>query len=359
MFRSVQALTGAVISGSTALQFFARAHWTASDLDVYVEHSSGYLMALFLISIGYDFEPTNSQNWSISDAYDQINLTEVYDDGRGFACVFNFHRGSSKIQLITATYSPIDIILNFHSTVVMNLITARHAFCLYPQASFEEHTSLITFRDEGIDRNFAWEKYVERGWTLVNADGSLWGVWNNEDAPTLPLDSFQLSKPRHIGDRFSWTIKLSPLRTAARDYTQDTLTWISSLPYSIPRPLIVTASRDNLELFTAHSWILTHSGLAVTASYIVLQDPVVKYVYCFVKERTLLELIHQWVLDARQKMEGKQKVGLVGAFAHALMTLLQKISKPQPPQTEPEIEINDTQLHSLAMQYYMRWRGAV
>ncbi|THU90470.1 hypothetical protein K435DRAFT_601980, partial [Dendrothele bispora CBS 962.96] len=145
MFRTVQALTGAVISGSTALQLFARVRWRESDLDVYVQHSTGYLMAIFFITIGYSFQPTARQGASISDAYDQFHLDEVYDDGRGFACVLNFQRGTSKVQLVTAKYSPFDVILNFHSTVVMNIITADEAFCFYPLATFEESVSLIAF----------------------------------------------------------------------------------------------------------------------------------------------------------------------------------------------------------------------
>ncbi|THV00626.1 hypothetical protein K435DRAFT_608781, partial [Dendrothele bispora CBS 962.96] len=168
LFRCVQALTGAVISGSTALQLFSRVRWNESDLDVYVEYSTGYLMAVFLMSIGYSFIPTARQSSNMSEAYRQVKLDDIYDDGRGFASVFNFLRASSKIQIVTAKYSPVDVVLNFHSTVVMNIITAHEAFSLYPWATFEERISLITFTDGGLNRKFARDKYVDRGWTLVN-----------------------------------------------------------------------------------------------------------------------------------------------------------------------------------------------
>ncbi|KAK7444812.1 hypothetical protein VKT23_015129 [Stygiomarasmius scandens] len=313
MFRNIQALTGAVISGSTALQFFSRIRWEESDLDIYVEHSSGYIVALFLIAIGYGFQPINKQKPTIADAYDQVDLTNFYDDGRGFAGVFNFERRMARIQLITATYSPIDIILNFHSTVVINLITAKHAVCLYPRATFEEGTSLITFRDEGLERSFAREKYVQRGWTLVNADGSLWtNPYDEEDSDgnasdpdsdlgLFSLDSFEISVPRYVGDRFSWTIDLPPLRTASRDYLQETLAWMSTLYRPVSSLLVTTASRDEIDLFMAHSWTLVHRGLTATASYIIFQDPVLTFAYCCDRQRPLFDTIHLWILDIRQK----------------------------------------------------------
>ncbi|THU90480.1 hypothetical protein K435DRAFT_596403, partial [Dendrothele bispora CBS 962.96] len=210
-FRTVQALTGAVISGSTALQLFSRVRWTESDLDLYVEHYTGYLMAMFLNNIGYNFQPTERQKIDLADAYDQAEIDEIYDDGRGFASVFNFQRGTSKIQLVTATHSSIDIILNFHSTVVMNVITAYDAFCFYPLATFEKRISLMTFSDIGPDRERARVKYLERGWVLINAGGSIWKPNSLSYYSTLDcisLAPFHLSTPRHVGDHFSWTIRL-------------------------------------------------------------------------------------------------------------------------------------------------------
>ncbi|KAF9065893.1 hypothetical protein BDP27DRAFT_1366057 [Rhodocollybia butyracea] len=55
-----------------------------------------------------------------------------YPDGCGFAGVYNSVKAGMKIQLITARNSALDIILNFHSTIVMNVISHSHAYSLYP-----------------------------------------------------------------------------------------------------------------------------------------------------------------------------------------------------------------------------------
>ena len=52
-FREMMHITGAIISGSSALQVFARVHYDESDLDLYVESSRSLMVSSCLINLGY------------------------------------------------------------------------------------------------------------------------------------------------------------------------------------------------------------------------------------------------------------------------------------------------------------------
>jgi hypothetical protein len=123
----MQSLTGTLISGSVALQFFNRMTWPSSDLDIYVHRTSAALAVMFIVHNGYTFDPRKSQN---KDIFKQ--LSESTRDrapsylGRGIADVLDFHKGDKKIQVIVATNTPMEIILAFHSSMSINLLYARY-----------------------------------------------------------------------------------------------------------------------------------------------------------------------------------------------------------------------------------------
>ncbi|KIJ33308.1 hypothetical protein M422DRAFT_183470 [Sphaerobolus stellatus SS14] len=56
-FRSLQARTGTLISGSVAVQFFARTIWTDSDLDLYVPPESVTAVSKWLQKNSYSLFP--------------------------------------------------------------------------------------------------------------------------------------------------------------------------------------------------------------------------------------------------------------------------------------------------------------
>lgn len=55
-FQRLQGETGALISGSVALQFFDRTHYGTSDLDIYVNHHYILVVHEFLLSAGYTYQ---------------------------------------------------------------------------------------------------------------------------------------------------------------------------------------------------------------------------------------------------------------------------------------------------------------
>ncbi|KAF9062967.1 hypothetical protein BDP27DRAFT_1232871, partial [Rhodocollybia butyracea] len=138
-FRIIQAFTGLLISGSTALQLFIRRsrcdpRFSTSDLDLYVEHRYSSIVGKFLIWCQYEFVDHPDFDVAVAEGARKMRgyPNHDYPDGRGFAGVYNFVKAGMKIQLITACNSALDIILNFHSTIVMNVISHSHAYSLYP-----------------------------------------------------------------------------------------------------------------------------------------------------------------------------------------------------------------------------------
>ncbi|CAL1699944.1 unnamed protein product [Somion occarium] len=206
-FRQLQARTGTLISGSAALQFFDRSFYKESDLDIYVPKKYRVEAGEFLLRCGYSFIPGQRQEATFYKAVEQRRVTD--DAGayafRGVAAVLTFEKpaasGSAvnlKVQLIVAAKSPMEIILNFHSTCVMNVISFENAYSLYPKATFEARSSLVCATD-GPKQEPAMEKYKERGWTMVK---------QTSVAELKDLFHFKRASCRYMGDKYCWTIPL-------------------------------------------------------------------------------------------------------------------------------------------------------
>ncbi|KAF7341847.1 hypothetical protein MSAN_02040200 [Mycena sanguinolenta] len=198
-FRQMQRRTGTLISGSMALQLFNRLTWRDSDLDIYVTRVSAPMAALFILQHDYKFYPRKSQDECI-DA--QLDASEAYKTpsylGRGIADVLDFHKGSNKIQLIVASTDPMETIMSFHTTCVMNTITYDKAFSLYPWSTFVTSEALVV-ETVGAGQEVGRQKYADRGWALTHAMSA---SRNSE---------LGVRVHRSVGDRFTWTISLPPL----------------------------------------------------------------------------------------------------------------------------------------------------
>lgn len=128
-FHELQAKTGTLISGSTALQFFERLRFEGSDLDLYVEAKNVRDLCYFLKDCGYLFYPRERQDSdldaAIAQKYRQArNSSDTPHDyyhsaGIGsISSVLNFRRDGKTIQVISSREdeSPLSIILSFHSS---------------------------------------------------------------------------------------------------------------------------------------------------------------------------------------------------------------------------------------------------
>lgn len=138
-FRLLQSRTGAVISGSNALQFLDRSFYPGSDLDLYVPWRRLRDLAQWVTQDGYVFQPNASQSDILEDSLVRIETTTAAIEEsngpppysmRGVVGVFTFLRpvenrgGDSldnpepprKIQIVAALTSVADVIINFHSS---------------------------------------------------------------------------------------------------------------------------------------------------------------------------------------------------------------------------------------------------
>ncbi|KAK2464969.1 hypothetical protein APHAL10511_003045 [Amanita phalloides] len=211
-FRKLQLFTGTVISGSTAVQLFGRTTYPKSDLDIYVEHRYCRDVAWWLTSIGYKYNPTRSwQSMSFIEAFeaskteDDVDSESLEDEPEytvGIANIFDFVRAGSerKVQLISATRCPMEVILNYHSTCVMNVITHNMAYSLFPYATFQQRRALACGTNGG-NRSWARDKYRERGWE----------VERRFDTPEMrSIRSDFIFGRRWVGDGRCWMIPLQP-----------------------------------------------------------------------------------------------------------------------------------------------------
>lgn len=137
-FRSLQARTGTLISGSNALQFFDRSFYPESDLDLYTHPGRSREVGLWLIrNEGYHFVPSASQEGSfenlVKDDWDGLarrydEQTDVNLEGgqryrmAGIHAVYTFMKTTPynkdsqlKVQIIEAETNPLQCVLSFHS----------------------------------------------------------------------------------------------------------------------------------------------------------------------------------------------------------------------------------------------------
>lgn len=261
----MQAQTGAVISGSLALQFFERTRYEGSDMDLYVEHWHAEQVLEFLLHAGYTYTPQTHQ---LSDCMAELNRVDAnhgsefenYPGAGIISALFNFMKGERKIQIMTACSrsSVFGMILRFHSSefaisfsvadcnlfskaVVMNVITHRNAFSLYPRSSFIERRSLAFSSPMAREnRERALEKYDARGWDIFRELPIADLVWFRRDEPQpgfnnhtggydLLPDSPREFSPilRGVGDQLTWTIALPEAAggIALPQELADTNTW--------------------------------------------------------------------------------------------------------------------------------------
>ncbi|EPQ54924.1 hypothetical protein GLOTRDRAFT_25227, partial [Gloeophyllum trabeum ATCC 11539] len=211
-FRNLQARTATLISGSNALQFFDRKVYSGSDLDLYVYKEHLDEVCRWVMAEGYVFVPKHRQDRDFEvavnkhprtvSAYTLLLLTclrQLYNM-RGIKNIIDLEHplDGRKIQVMSAKMSPMEIVLFFHSTCVMNVISFEKAYSLYPRATFEERRSLI-IPCSGPSQTPALEKYDARGWHILPG---------TPESEQLDDHSAFCSIERWIGDKYTWVIDL-------------------------------------------------------------------------------------------------------------------------------------------------------
>ncbi|TRM56538.1 hypothetical protein BD626DRAFT_413700, partial [Schizophyllum amplum] len=208
-FRDIQRQTGMVISGSFALRFMGRLSFEPGDLDVYVKHTSAFVAGEFLTRAGYEYRPRRGQPSDFDDALAlyQTSMEDRNDTGQYAATAivgaYNFVNTRDEnviVQIITARTSPVDVILGFHSTAVMNLITHSSAISLYPRETFLNKRSLRIARNSTRpSAQAALVKYKNRGFDILE---------DLDVADASDCEQEFGASYRYIGDDFTWEISL-------------------------------------------------------------------------------------------------------------------------------------------------------
>ena len=131
-FRSLQARTNTLVSGSNALQFFDRSFYPEADLDLYTHPGHSLEVAQFLVEAqGYEYAPreTQQQDWKVATKghWDGTERRVVPPGGEQHAyplteihAVWTFKKTRNQqeltVQIIEASSSPLECILGFHSS---------------------------------------------------------------------------------------------------------------------------------------------------------------------------------------------------------------------------------------------------
>ncbi|KAJ7586493.1 hypothetical protein C8J56DRAFT_1051854 [Mycena floridula] len=173
-FRRELAKADGVIGGSFAFQFFSRSIFPSSDLDVYITLAGAQSFIEACMKTG----ALRSDNNEVRDG-----------PTRGFINLFN--KSGKNMQVIIVQNTPVDAILSYHSTGVMNFIAGSRAYSLYPYETFVSQHILVTGK---LTNKFvplmAISKYEQRGYqSTISFHGS---TFHNQ--------------LRRIGDRETWTI---------------------------------------------------------------------------------------------------------------------------------------------------------
>ncbi|KAI0706635.1 hypothetical protein C8Q76DRAFT_597016, partial [Earliella scabrosa] len=203
-FRCLQARTATLISGPTALSFFNR-RAPVGKLELYVHFRHRREVARWLLEHGYQFSPASQQDADFELAASQALSENCGPLIAGVSVVFDFERRTigerppSKVKVIVANNAPIEVILGFHHTGVMNVINYERAYCLFAYATLEARVSL---------RSSSCREQPEGGGESVTALGhDLHLLERLPDVHHHLRPSFHLGS-RWLDDAASWVLPL-------------------------------------------------------------------------------------------------------------------------------------------------------
>ncbi|TFK64408.1 hypothetical protein BDN72DRAFT_861377 [Pluteus cervinus] len=177
-------ITHAMISGSTALQLLSRVQYVDSDLDVYVQEDRSRPILSWL---QHCYTQVSEAGWTPSPPqYRDRAITKVYTFVRTTST-----RSRSVVQLILTKSNPLEAILNFGLTCVMNFITCDSAYSLFPKLTFDHPIAvMIGGRQDICSKLYA--KYEKRGWEFKDQ--------------IIPAGQPAPSKRRYVGDVYCWIV---------------------------------------------------------------------------------------------------------------------------------------------------------
>ncbi|KAL0961534.1 hypothetical protein HGRIS_006473 [Hohenbuehelia grisea] len=157
-FQELQKRTQFVISGSAALAAFDRTVFRGSDCDIYVNPANLDEIASWLLNAGYCYLTLPTPPSRYIDKYPNGVVKVISLERPAVGCAQAATH--TVIQLVVCRWSPADVILKFHSTVVMNLISSDAMYCLFPRSTLVDR---ISYHSPDLDQAAARQKYIDVG----------------------------------------------------------------------------------------------------------------------------------------------------------------------------------------------------
>ncbi|KAJ7035865.1 hypothetical protein C8F04DRAFT_954401 [Mycena alexandri] len=153
--------TRSIVSGSAALLMVSDLDFVPGDLDIYTPLSQEE-SAMEIVQHHMNFEAKTSR------------MPCGYPDSSAIHKVHRLEKGHRSMNIIIVRgEDPTAALFHFHSTIVMNCLTAFGLYCAYPSLTFFDVGVVnlpVVLREVGVRRNAeeCFDKYRNRGVTLVN-----------------------------------------------------------------------------------------------------------------------------------------------------------------------------------------------
>ncbi|KAJ7758617.1 hypothetical protein B0H16DRAFT_1820572 [Mycena metata] len=152
--------TRGIVSGSAALLMVTDMDFKPGDLDIYIPASQDQT-ALLLVQrrLGYQLKKSSARSYENNADIKRVHLLT---------------KGRNKIHVVTTKgENAAATIFRFHSTIVMNLLTAWGIYCAYPSLTLKRKgvanlPTLLNDLSLSIRSRTCYEKYRSRGVTLEN-----------------------------------------------------------------------------------------------------------------------------------------------------------------------------------------------
>ncbi|KAH9856400.1 hypothetical protein C2E23DRAFT_698176, partial [Lenzites betulinus] len=204
-FRSLQARTGTLIAGRSALHFFDRSKLPGDPLDVFVYFHRRREVVDWFLEVGFKFIPSYNQPNDLDFYIADVIVEERPSNPPGVCGILLFQLEGSPdvtVRLFVAARSPMEIVLCSHSTCMVNVISYEKAYCLFPRATLHDHHSLLmNHEDHYAGRALDIAELEEQGFTMSDELEPI------ELAFAHGTSGFVLGW-RWIDDSATWIIKL-------------------------------------------------------------------------------------------------------------------------------------------------------
>lgn len=225
-FRALQARTGSLISGRSALHFLDRSLYPSDPLDLFIYFHHRREVVSWILHAGYVFLPAPDQSSDVDFAVTAGILQETASTTAGVCGVLSFGLGGPKssklVRVVVAMRTPIEVILLSQTSeftchiangssrsisglaCLINAISYEKAYCLFPCATLHQRRSLLTNSTEA--------PYMGTSQDVIELEERGFEMMEYLDCQDLVLS--RTSSPilfgwRWIDDSASWVISFS------------------------------------------------------------------------------------------------------------------------------------------------------